>query len=330
MIHRLSSDAGGDRRSLDNGDEVPIWWAAPLDRLTDPGSFWAYFPTETASLVAGIVNAPWKTNEDRQNLLPGAYNEELIAAAAEMIAGNLPDLATRSDPARHLDALPRRHEAGDSSQIERLRKRLLTGLCEREVIPDQNGILCTIPSVNYPPKELTSDGALGAKGLEQWAQCSGRPSNWLHQRAIPRTRLARVELLIEQWKSANGYPYHPQNASVQEWLEALVTGKTGDAAVEASKAALLTAAAIPRRLRSPRTLGNIILTQNGVWQPVDPDHVFLPRAMTDAGSLSNADELVHASLASDADACHALRELGVQPRIGGKSLQACRVKAAVR
>ena len=97
VVHRLSSDARGDRRSLDDGDAVPIWWAAPLDRLTDPGVFWAYFPTKTASLVAGILNAPWKTNEDRQNLLPGPYNEELIDAAAEMIAANLSSLATRSE-----------------------------------------------------------------------------------------------------------------------------------------------------------------------------------------------------------------------------------------
>ncbi len=312
VIHRLSSDARADRRSLDDGYEVPIWWAAPLDKLTDPGSFWAYFPTKTASLVAGILNAPWKTNEDRQNLLPGPYNEALIDASAEMVAANLPDLATRSDPARHLDALPRRHEAGDSSQIERLRKCLLNALCGRAAIPDQDGVLRSIPRVNYPPKELTSDGALGTRILEKWAQCSGRPSNWLHPRATPRTRLARVELLIEEWKSAHGHSQHcPRHASVQEWLEALVTGKTGDAAVEASRAALLTAAAIPRRLRNPRTLGNIILMQNGNWQTVDPEHAFLPRDPADAGSPLNADALVHARLAVDPEAHRALRELGV-------------------
>ena len=148
-VHRLSDDAGVDRRSLDDGDEVPIWWAAPLDRLTEPGHFWAYFPTKTASLVAGILNAPWKTNEDRQNLLPGPYNDELIDAAARMIADELPALATRADPAGRLDALPRRREAGDPDQSSRLRERLLAGLCEREVIPDQDGKLRSIPNVNY-------------------------------------------------------------------------------------------------------------------------------------------------------------------------------------
>ena len=96
--HQLSGDARADRRSLDDGDEVPIWWAAPLDRLNDPGNFWAFFPTKTASLVAGILNAPWKTNEDRQNLLSGPYNDELIKTAADLVADVLPALATQADP----------------------------------------------------------------------------------------------------------------------------------------------------------------------------------------------------------------------------------------
>ena len=79
-------------------------WAAPVDRLNDPGKFWAFFPTMTTSLLAGVLNAPWKTNEDRQNLLPGVYNDDLIDAAADMVANALPRLSTSEDPACHLDA----------------------------------------------------------------------------------------------------------------------------------------------------------------------------------------------------------------------------------
>ncbi len=312
VIHRLSSDARDDRRSLDAGDEVPIWWAAPLDRLTHPGVFWAYFPTKTASLVAGILNAPWKTNEDRQNLLPGPYNDELIDAAVEMIADKLPGLATRTDPARHLDALPRRRETGDSVQSERLRQGLVATLCEREVVPDQHGTLRTIPEVKYPPEELTSDSTRGSRALARWQQYAGRPSNWLHHRALLRNRLARTEQLIEQWKSANANPYSVRKAFLSEWLEALVTGKTGRTAVEASKAALVTAVVIQLGLQSPRMLGHIVLMQNGNWKPVDPEHVFLPRDVTDMGLLSATGASVHASLASDVDARDALRKLGVR------------------
>ena len=104
----------GRQKSTRDGDDVPIWWAAPIGRSRDPSEFWAFFPTKTKSLVAGILNAPWKTNEDRQNLLPGIYNDELIKAAAAMIEKSLPELQTADDPAKHLDALPRRHQAGDS------------------------------------------------------------------------------------------------------------------------------------------------------------------------------------------------------------------------
>ena len=141
LIHKLSSDAKSDSRALDNADEVPIWWAAPVDRLNDPGKFWAYFPTLTTSLLAGILNAPWKTNEDRQNLLPGVYNDELIDAAAEMVADMLPELTTPDDPARHLDALPRRWEAGDTGHGDRLRTQLYLKLSGRSLVPDQAGKL---------------------------------------------------------------------------------------------------------------------------------------------------------------------------------------------
>ncbi len=137
--HRLSAEARSDRPPHDEGGEVPIRWAVPLDRLDEPGRFWAFFPTGTASPVAGILNAPWKTDEDRRNLLPGRYNDELIDAAAGMIAENLHELATADDPARHPDALPRGEESGDAEHSVRLRERLLSRLQERQFVPGPGG-----------------------------------------------------------------------------------------------------------------------------------------------------------------------------------------------
>ena len=57
-LHKLSADAKSDSRSLDDADEVPIWWAAPIDRLNDPGTFWAFFPTLTTSLLARYSQRP--------------------------------------------------------------------------------------------------------------------------------------------------------------------------------------------------------------------------------------------------------------------------------
>lgn len=126
--HALSEDARADRRTPDETGEVQIAWAAPVDHLSGRGRFWAFFPTQTASLLAGILNAPWKTNEDRRNLLAGPYNDELIDAAANMVAGALPSLATSKDPAKHLDALPRRDGVGDGEHSKRLHERLVAAL----------------------------------------------------------------------------------------------------------------------------------------------------------------------------------------------------------
>ena len=148
--HELSTDARRDSRSLDNATVVQVSWAAPIDRLNEPGHFWAFFPTMTTSLLAGILNAPWKTNEDRQNLLPGVYNDELIDAAAAMVAGALPRLSSPDDPARYLDALPRRAEPGDSEHSGQLRNQLHSHLRDREIAPDQAGELRKLLAVRYP------------------------------------------------------------------------------------------------------------------------------------------------------------------------------------
>ncbi len=90
--HRLSENARGDNPAQRDGDEVLIRWAAPLDKPTEPGLYWAAMPTNRLSFVAGILNAPWKTTEDCQNLVDGPYNQELYEAAAKMVAHELPRL----------------------------------------------------------------------------------------------------------------------------------------------------------------------------------------------------------------------------------------------
>ena len=139
--HRLSADARNDSRALDDSGDVPITWAAPVDGLSEPGKFWAFFPTQTASLLAGILNAPWKTNEGRQNLLPGPYNDELIDVAAELVAEMLPKLSSPTDSTKYSDALPRRKEAANGEHSERLREKLIAALRDRPIVPDQEDFL---------------------------------------------------------------------------------------------------------------------------------------------------------------------------------------------
>ena len=330
-LHRLSSDAKSDSRSLDDTDEVPIWWAAPIDRLNDPGRFWAFFPTQTTSLLAGILNAPWKTNEDRQNLLSGPYNDELIDAAAAMVADVLPGLSTRENPARHLDALPRRYEFGDNDQINRLRSELNSILRDRELIPDQVGRLCKLLDLSYAPAGVTDDA------LQRWAAFDNRPSNWVHHRVLTRNRLARLDQLSGPM-IADSIP----RASVAVWLEALVenarrqqqevaarvdelSNRTWmppeeiaqaiaslehpviEACVQASMAAVQTAALIPKSVRDGQNLGQIVFASDGRW--------FIPNAdVVRLGELDGhrANVFVHPQLESDPTTVGALKELGLQ------------------
>ena len=302
--HHLSAEALEDRRSLDDSGDVPIWWAAPLDTLNDPGYYWHFFPTKTASLLAGILNAPWKTNEDRQNLLPGPYNDELIDAAARLVTEHLSELATERDPALHLDALPRRHETGDTEHSDRLRRRIFEELATQPIIPDQDGQLRTASRISCAPRELTQDQS-GQDALKKWGSFSLRPRNWIHHSALTRTRLPRIEPLFLHgvWGSGKSF-----RASIEEWLEALVRGRSGDEAIAASKVALQTAVALSEELRRRGSLGQILLTESGEWCAPIVDQVFLPSPDCHPPEHTL---IVHKTLATDPEAVSALERLGV-------------------
>ncbi len=305
-VRALSKDARADRRALDDNNEASIHWAAPLDRLDRPGHFWAFFPTMTASPVPGILNAPWKTNEDRQNLLRGPYNDEPIEAAAKLIAESLPALATVEDPARHLDALPRRQEAGDSEQSVRLREHLVEQLRDREIVPDQEGALRPAASLKYPP------GKVSEAALARWSQYPNRPSDWLHSKAVTRNRLAAIDRLFPErrarYSTVSGVSGAPR-ASVSQWLEALQDSCGGDA-VGASRAAIRTAALLDPAVRG-RCLGRVVLTSSGEWLEPDPERVFLPDG--DAADDPDSASLVHPALAADEETLKALKTLGIEP-----------------
>ncbi len=337
-LHKLSSDAKSDSRSLDDADEVPIWWAAPVDRLNDPGKFWAFFPTLTTSLLAGILNAPWKTNEDRQNLLPGVYNDELIDSAAEMVADALPRLSTADDPAKHLDALPRRYESGDNEQINRLRDQLYSSLLEQEMVPDQTGELRKLLDISYPPRELTPDRQMDFAPFERWA--TNPVKDWLHHSVVTHNRRDRISRLDQL------YSYHSGNtsarlprASVSQWLEALVgTAKALqprlqeyvevirgtddlDATTKAERikwieqipvvstqVAIQTASHIPQHVREGNYLGTIVLTADEHWVAPDPENVRLS-----GETISSRSKAVHPDLEADDETLRSLRKLGIRP-----------------
>ena len=315
----LSSDARTDQRPGDDRHEVPLSWAAPVDRLNRDGKFWAFFPTDTTSLVPGVLNAPWKTNEGRQSLLPGPYNDYLISSFAALMAEKLPLIRTAEDPARHLDVLPPGSRAGDSSQARLLRKRLFAVLHGRSIVPDQSGQLRRVKDISYPPAELTPDRGIvmamdrrvAMAPFERWEAYPGRPDDWLHHKALTRNRLATIGRLFQAPdQSAWRVPPVPR-ASLATWLEALLTGATPAEEVAASVAAVQTAALIPGPIRTGANLGRIVLTESGGWRR--PDALFLPFESPVAGVSVDPDLVVNSALVTDKVTLAALRKLGLKP-----------------
>lgn len=310
--HTLSSEAKADRSPGNEREVVTISWAVPLNRLTDPGKFWAFFPTHTASLVAGILNAPWKTNEDRLNLLPGPYNEELIEAAAVGVARRLPKLMTGDDPARHLDALPRREESGDSDEANLLRRRLFSHLRNQKIVPDQDGNLLAPADVQYPP-QLPMSGQVETETFKRWAAYPNRPRAWLHHKALSRNRLAVIDRLFAAKSVAE---QKAPRATIAEWLEALL--EAGDRAhdlVQASMAAIQSAALLSGCFGAASDLGKIVgkivLVADDTRVRPNPEQVFLPND-ADGNSQTGAD--VHPTLMADRDTVSALKKLGLTRR----------------
>ena len=298
-VHTLSDVARADPGSSENEDRVEITWAVPLGRLSEPGYFWKFFPTMTPSLVAGILNAQWKTNEDRQNLLPGALNNELIRAAGRLITDSLPKLVTGDDPARHLDALPRRQESGDNDLTNLLRTRLLQQLTDHAVVPDQTGRLRTIEEIRYAPRYIPQPS------LKRWAGHPRRPRDWAHHRALTRDRLATISRILQK---KHGQRFMQVSTStISEWLEALVAPATfEESRIRASMTAIQIAASLPQDVREGQPLGEIVWSASGQWRRLHPESIYRSGMETATGDL-----FVHPRLEADAPTLGALVKLGI-------------------
>ncbi|MDK1030182.1 MAG: hypothetical protein QGD96_12775, partial [Anaerolineae bacterium] len=245
---------------MDERESVDLTWAVPIKpRLMrgwdSPGQFWAFFPTITYTKLSGIVNAPWKTNQDRQTLLPGKFNEEIIGVIAGMVSENLHHLLDEDEPGRLLDSLPGRTDERLNFADNLLNEKIYEAVANVPSIPDMNGILRSPTKIKLHPANIPTDA------LESWRSYSGRPDNWCHHTVDPRNRVSRVQRLME---------LKGQNPSdLKDWLESLVE----DSTPEASLSAIITAARIitneelsvvnKRAMEQSIRTSRILLTEDG-------------------------------------------------------------------
>ncbi|MFI7125721.1 DEAD/DEAH box helicase [Nonomuraea sp. NPDC050153] len=298
-VHRPSVKALEEAGELHDRPEIDIAWAVPdvEGRAPGRGQFWAYFPTNYTTTLRGIINAPWKTSEDRQNLYAGnRFNEELIVAVADLVVSSFPLLARAEDPGAYLDFVPARGFEEPQWAAKALVGTIWEIAANRPVFPDQNGKFDTPANVRLHPDDLRPEW------LQWWSEHVGRPAKWIHHSVEKAKYRHRRD-------SANRILSHTTTpvATVKEWLEALVS----DGSPEASARAVLIAADM-RRHKHPQAedalRARIILTET--LGMVTPSTQVFRRSAADglADNTIYVDERVYAG---DEVIARALDSLGI-------------------
>ncbi|GAA2802850.1 hypothetical protein GCM10010452_34250 [Crossiella cryophila] len=226
-VHRPTDSALEAAGELHDRPEIDIAWAVPdrLGRDNKLGEFWAYFPTKYKTTLRGIVNAPWKTSEDRQNLYGGnEFNRELIRVMADLVVDSLQALTRDVDPAAYLDATPARGREEPQWASDQLVSAVWVATTSKPSLPDQHGRLRIPAEVRLHPADLKREW------LELWRNYDGRPIDWVHHSVdSSRMRRASAELIC----NTATVPI----ASVREWLEALAQDGTPAASATALRIA---------------------------------------------------------------------------------------------
>ncbi|MET9231331.1 DEAD/DEAH box helicase [Lentzea sp. NPDC003310] len=226
-IHRPGGAALKTAGELHDRPEIDISWAVPdrTGREGRLGEFWAYFPTKYKTTLRGIINAPWKTSEDRQNLYAAnAFNDELIRAAADLVVDSLPALAREGDAGGYLDVLPARGREEPQWASDDLVESIWRATVVKPSVPDQHAVFRKPNEIRLHPSDLNP------QWLEWWRGYTGRPVDWVdHSVEKGKQRRASVDRI---YTAARIPP-----ASVREWLEALVEDRTPASSLVAVKIA---------------------------------------------------------------------------------------------
>ena len=295
-VHKPSEEARREAGELADRREIPIMWAVPTEgqRRMTRGKFWAFFPTHYETTLRGILNAPWKTNEDRQNLLEGPFNEELLVEASGLIVNNLADLSKPDDPAAHLDLMPARGRESPNwadGLITETVYELASGVPS---LPDQSGTLRKPDELDCHPPGLAEDA------LKEWAEYPGRPIYWCHPSIDGRERRPRAERLLDQ--------VHARVSTLDAWLEALADDGTPAGSIAALRTARRVLSA-DANARDRILASEIVLTNRETLSRPAADLISLP------GEYVSAERellTVHPEVMEDPVAKTVLLELGLR------------------
>ncbi len=288
--YHMSEAARRTAGELAERDTLPLVWAVPMDSAAERGWFWAFFPTEYWTTLRGIINAPWKTNADRQNLLKSEFNSELIEKAASLVADNLSLLSAESDPGRYLDYLPGRGRESPQWADALMTEEVYDFCTLSRSVPDLDGKLCEPRRIRLHPPDVPESA------LELYAAASPQ-RDWAHPSVEKRSRRARIERIMERSKDAH--------VTCRGWLEELAGADEIDCRVAVVRVA---AALLEAEFEGWQT-ARIALTARGELVRVDPDLLFFGDGLPDKAGGAR---LVHPDLAGVPEARAALERLGIR------------------
>lgn len=224
--HHPSDTARDDAGAMADRERIPLVWAVPSQR-SGRGAFWAFFPTLDQTTLAGVVNAPWKLNEDRTRIIEGPFNDELLRRVALIVLEHLDVLCPAEDPGVLLELMTARGREAQGWADDRLTTYVNDLAKKARSVPDQEGKLV------YPSEIQLHPAGLPRPTLQLWSEQPTRPLDWAHPSVESIVRRARIEMYMA-----------PREAStIQEWLEALVPDETP---IDGSVAALTVGAALIR------------------------------------------------------------------------------------
>lgn len=259
--HKPTRAVKEDGGTMADRDEVPVQWAVPVNAgRTSPGEFWAFFPTLELTTLSGVLNAPWKLNEDRTRLIEGPFNAELLGQIVQLVVGGLPAIGADEDPGGVLELLPGREKEKRGWADLELIGTTYEALGNAPCLPDLDGEFRRPSELGLHPDKVPFEA------IKLW---SGQraPRGWVHPSAYRSdTRASRVTRLAE----VAGVRPTP----VVAWLEALLRSPK-DAG--GSAAAIRVASTLVNTdVRQEVLRAKIVLTEGGTLVSPVRGTVFLP------------------------------------------------------
>lgn len=301
-----------DAGRLQARDSVTITWAIPAKGTLRAGQFWNAFPTRTGCIVPGILDARWKLNSDRTALTGEAWNAALMRCAARLIARSLPTLATRKDPGRPLDALPRELERRDDPAAP-LHDASWGEVRNAEFLADGTGRL-------RRPAELCRAPSDAPELQKRWEDAASEADKALtvhHACAASRDRAARLERLAEALNRENDEDAEDereydaaaeaedpededdapllQRWSAERWLEAIASPHPA----VGREAVLLTAELVDRKALAQYRVRSLIIVPSQEGSLAAAGELVLPGSVVPTGRKAVHPDLVADSTALD-------------------------------